>query len=116
MIYEELDHGKVCALTNFAKLLKEGARERQEKAVILETRAIAAANDLFRALDDLASPLLFSVDPNFKKWTGVDRHEMKKLDRKGCGPTGRILVGGRVAYRKDAVIDWVRSRITPAQV
>jgi hypothetical protein len=37
------------------------------------------------------------------------------LDSRGLGPAGRFMVGGKVAYSVNSVIDWLMARAKPVK-
>jgi len=41
---------------------------------------------------------------------GLNQRTLLNLDSKGLGPEGRIRIGRKIAYKREALIDWLEKR------
>ncbi|NCC26472.1 MAG: hypothetical protein EOM25_14930 [Deltaproteobacteria bacterium] len=50
-----------------------------------------------------------------EKFSGgsIRARTLNNLDCRGLGPDGKILVGGRVAYERDNLAEWIAKRVRP---
>jgi len=54
---------------------------------------------------------VFRADPLIQKYTGLTRRTLSNLDAKKQGVRRKIFIGGKVAYLKEDLIDFIISRI-----
>ena len=63
---------------------------------------------------DMEEPAILRSHPKMKAWTGVGSRRLANLDSEGKGPRERVLIGKQVAYPRDALLEWIASRLKAA--
>ena len=56
-------------------------------------------------------PILFRSHPNFRALTGLHPRTLANLDSLGRGPAGKVVMGRRVGYERDALLEWLAARL-----
>jgi len=68
-------------------------------------------NELEQELEETLPKFVFRNDPAVIKYTGLSARFMANLDSSGKGVKKRVKIGKRVAYPKEALIEFILSRI-----
>jgi hypothetical protein len=66
----------------------------------------------FSALLNEMPPFVSRNHPRFKEWTGYSGRTLANFDasKPPKGPSKRIMLGNTIAYERESLIEWLKSR------